>query len=161
MSLRSLKRCSPLQRVYMYNYSNLLLQIVHNTCLMCLRDAGDLGCCFYQFSVYTLKSRDFPKPANSLPLGVAHETKKYYVADERTQLTCSVYIITYSQWAQADVTITHSSVVSLSNHKLTSSWNFMGSLISVGLLDFFPSIFSHVPNIYFSFIALGCWLIQK
>ena len=29
-------------------------------------------------------SCDFPKPANSLPLGVAHETKKYYVADERT-----------------------------------------------------------------------------
>ena len=50
---------------------------------MCLRDAGNLGCCFDQCSVYSLMSCDFPKPANSLPLGVAHETKKYYVADER------------------------------------------------------------------------------
>ena len=77
-----LKGCCPLQRVY--NYGNLLVQIVHNTCLMCLRDACNLGCCVDQCSVYSLMSCDFPKPANSLPLGVAHETKKYYVADERT-----------------------------------------------------------------------------
>ena len=59
-----LKRCCPLQRVY--NCSNLLVQIVQNTCLICLRNAGNLGCCFDQCLVYSLMSCDFPKPANSL-----------------------------------------------------------------------------------------------
>ena len=59
-----LKRCCPLQRVY--NCSNLLVQIVQNICLICLRNAGNLGCCFDQCLVYSLMSCDFPKPANSL-----------------------------------------------------------------------------------------------
>ena len=59
-----LNRCCPLQRVY--NCSNLLVRIVQNTCLIYLRNAGNLGCCFDQCLVYSLMSCDFPKPANSL-----------------------------------------------------------------------------------------------